>query len=486
MAGLLHSSNRMVWLPLALAACLGACASLAGRQQVVAIDSPVRGVAVLDEQGRALGTTPVFVQVPRQRHLVLRSASAASVQSIQCDYRPLSSMLPNAILASMITQVGMLPVAALFAVGNGTDLWTGAAFDCPDVVLLPGDNTPTAPGEAAKCRTILVAPAQHDDPQVARDLTDRWWQQHVREFPCDRRVDADLAESLLRRQGLGHDRQLDPSKQPRQLLNRLGLRSGASHVAILPTKIQDDAVLVTPTVWDLFTLQKEAGEPLAVDLQLRRKPMWQRALAWAGQHIDILPDSVGYAPTGKAFAMVGTGGQQVTSVELAPSTLPAVLGNWSLLSVEHPGAFRPWDLSWSLGPRVLFGYGAAVVHLRDSTTVSQREATLLNLGGLFGVTGTAHTPLGALSLYVGLGWAPTWHWDQGRYVGFRGPTVASGGLAWTAFVTENAFVRAEMSSFETDQATALGPGYGLWRWTTVSMTAGWYMPEWRSWLRGLW
>ncbi len=465
---------------------LVSCASLAGRQQVIAIDSPEHGLQVRSEDGQLLGTTPLFAPVKRQRHQVLRVGTRGQNVAILCDYRPLSSMLPNAVLASLATQAGLLPMAALFALGNGTDLLTGAAFDCPDAVVLPAESTEIASDTPPSCRTLLVAPPLHHDPGVSRDLAERWWQQHHHEFRCDCRVDPDQAEALLRRQGISNERGLDPPNHRRQLLNQLGWRSGATHVAVLETKLDGDAVLITPALWSLFSLQKQLDDPMAFDLQLRRQPRWRRALAWLGRHMSVLPDSVGYAPTGKTFDFIGVDGHQVAGVTLTPSSVPALLGNWSLLSVEHPGAFRPWDLSWDLGPRVLLGYGAVDVQVVAAKEVFRRSVRLLDLGGLYGATGTAHTPVGALSLFAGLGWAPTWHWAQGHYVGFAAPVVASVSAAYTAFATENLFLRAEASSFESQSPSARGDGYGLWRWTTVSFTLGWYAPEWRSRLRSLW
>jgi hypothetical protein len=50
-------------------------------------------------------------------------------------------------------------------------------------------------------------------------------------------------------------------------------------------------------------------------------------------------------------------------------------------------------------------------------------------------------------------------------------------------VTDSLFVRGELLSYASSGARVQGPGYALKEWTAASLTAGWYAPEWRRWVR---
>ena len=80
---------------------------------------------------------------------------------------------------------------------------------------------------------------------------------------------------------------------------------------------------------------------------------------------------------------------------------------------------------------------------------------------------------------AGGGWAGVGAWQGEQSLGWRVPFTASAGMAWTAFVTENLFIRGELLSYASSGARVQGPGYALKEWTAASVTAGWYAPEWR-------
>lgn len=486
------------------------CASLSGTRQVVSFDSQPRGVQVQDEQGKPLGITPFFAQLPRQPEQsveVVRPHRPLHRERFRfaCGYRWWSSLLPNAALGTLAAGSGPLGMAALLGIGGGIDLWSGAAWDCPQSVQLPAEPAklsaaaaeerpalelaaPATPAEAPRqCRLVVVGPPHHPDILVSQRLADQAWQQHRQSAPCDRRVDADEAEKLLRRLGMSHERPLQVSASIRRLLYELGWRTQAGYLLNTAVRADGDHLHATPSLCDLHTLQCQVQSEFAVDLALSRQPAWRRGLAWLGQHMQLLPDSVGFAPTWKTLPFTGLAPGQLLSNDDAPSVLPSLVGNWTLLSVEHPGALSPWDATWRVGPRILFGYAARRLSWRNGpeglASPQAAEVTLLELGGLYEITGALHTPAGAVSMSAGGGWAGVGAWQGEQSLGWRVPFTASAGMAWTAFVTENLFIRGELLSYASSGARVQGPGYALKEWTAASVTAGWYAPEWRRWVR---
>lgn len=467
---------------------LPACASLAGTHQVLSIDSPDRGLAVANEAGTVLGKTPLFVRVERESSHVLHYARAAGHRetfALQCHYRWLGSLLPNGVTASL--SVANPPAAlVVLALANGIDLWTGAAWHCPPAVLLPGALTPVdvATDASPSCHSFVIAPPQHEDDRISRQLSDLWWQHHGL-ATCHRLVSPDESDKILRRQGVTHATGLDITQRPREKLNELGLRTGASHLTVLQVRAVDDHIEATPTVYDLHTLAGTPGPPLTLDLAQSKLTLWQRVVQWTGRHVQLLPDSLGFAPSQKRFEFKPNAGNLFLDDQPTPAWLPALVSNWTLLSVDHPGSYQPWDATARLGPRVLFGYESrALRYGPDKAMGHKAEVTLLDLGALYGPTGTLHTPLGALSAFLGIGLAGAWHWHDGQFVAGRVPVMTSAGVAWTAFVTENLFVRGDISSYAATSPQVLGKGYQLETWSAVSLALGWHVPEWRQVVRG--
>lgn len=480
-----------------------ACATVAGTRQIVSFDAAQRGVEVRDESGELLGTTPFFARIEREHHHELQLVRPGRVDvqhrekfTFRCDYRALSSLLANGVVASLAAGGGPLGVALVFGLGNGIDLWSGAAWACPDAIVLPEapsgsagpadlPASPTAASPALQCRTLAVVPPEHEDLLVSQRLAELWWQVHHAAQPCDKLVDPSDSDKLFRRQGVSHETPFRIADRPRKHLNDLGFRTKASHLVVLAVRADGDQLLAQPTVYDLHTLQAVQEPPLQLDLALRAQPLWRRSLAWLARHVQLLPDSVGFAPTQKLFQFREAGTTRLLVDSDTPSWLPALVGNWTLLSVDHPGPYRPWDGTLRFGPQILFGYASRRVTMPGGAQPPSREVTLLELGGLYGVTGTVHTPGGALSAFVGAGWGGAWAWQDGGWWGFRAPIVASVGVAWTAFLTENIFLRVDASSYASQRAQVTGAGYELHDWTALSTTLGWYVPEWRRIVRNL-
>ncbi|MBM4343393.1 MAG: hypothetical protein FJ100_08445 [Deltaproteobacteria bacterium] len=471
---------------LAAALLVSGCATLGGTRQVVSIDTPVRGAVVHDDDGKVLGTTPFFARVKRSRTLELHwsrpDAHGDHRQEfgVRCRYRWKDSLLPNAATASVSVLVPPLFVAWL-GTAVVTDLISGAAWQCPDGILLPDEAAASLPAPATPpCRVVAIAPPKHDDEGIARQIADAWWAATPK-AACDRRTDLAETEKLLRRQGVTAEKGLAFERYRRGHLNELGVRTGATHLVVLDVKPEGDRVKGQAVVRDMHTLKAEPAAAVDLDLGIGRQPWYRRAARWIGRNVQLLPDSVGYAPTQREYQFVPNGGNDYVEDRASPSWVPAVLTNFTLLSVDHPGPYQPWDATLRFGPRVLLGLAERDLDYGVHTAPVQKAAVrMFEAGGLFGATATVHTPLGAGSAFAGLGAAGTWHWRDGRYVGVKVPVVGGLGTALTAFVSENVFLRVDVTMYRSSTPALAGAGYELTQWATGTVALGWYVPEWRG------
>jgi len=479
-------ARRQVALLSGLALAMLGCAALGGRSQIVAIDSPRRGVAVSDAQGRALGLTPLFAEVGRghRQHLRFRAAGGEEGLSVTCGYRPLASLAPNLALGTLAV-AQPLAAAAIAAAANAVDVVTGAAWDCPTAIILPDAATPTA--AERRCPVVLIAPPRDDDIALSRAFADAWWRRFAAAFPCAARVDPDLAERVLRRLGVGHEEGLRIARLSRAQLNLIGWRTHATHVAVVEPTRDGDLLRGAAVVHDLHTLVPTAGPAVAVPLADAGRPWWRRALGWLGGRTQWLPDSVGFAPASKGWWFKPAGAALSVTDEETPSRLPSILTGWTLTSVDHPGPHGAWDATLGLAPRAAFTNASRVVTATDggSGVLSRQAVTLAALGATWGPTATLHTPAGAFSVTGAVGAIAMGHWRDGGWVGVRAPWLAAASVAWTGFASENLFVRVDTTIHTSREPQARDATWSLREWSAVTLTLGWYVPEWRTGLRGL-
>jgi hypothetical protein len=479
----------------AVVALVASCASLAGTKQVVSFDSSPRGVEVRNEDGQFLGQTPFFARIERERTHDLRLSrpfGPVRHHTLRCDFRWGGTGLANAVPGMLALASGPVGVGLTYAGALGVDLLTGAAFHCPDTVQLPSPPSPTdGPGVAeVDCPAYVVAPPHHEDGQLSRMLADAAADRLLRAKPCARRIDPAATDAIFRRHGVTHEKPFKADRYGRTRLNELGLRTGATHLVVLAVTDREQEIDAAPEIADLHTLHSQQAPPFVVDLRQDERAPRHPIRAFLGRHVQLLPNSLGFAPSVKAFTWEPRNGRTVVGDRPAPSRVPDLVGNWTLLSVDHPGGWEPWDVSLRLHPDIVFGWHARVLDTASKATdgtLYDRRTTpvqVVQSGLTYGLTGTLHTPAGAFSASLGLGGGFAWHWASGTYRDWDAGLYASAGAAWTVFASENVFLRLGVTSTGSGTPHAVGDDYGLVGWVVSSLTLGWYVPEWRSVVRG--
>lgn len=467
--------RRACLLPALLLA--GGCATLGGTRQVVSIDSEPRGLEVLDQHHQVVGRTPLCLPLKRQRAhtFVLRAADHSSSPSrVHCDYRWKGSLLANAPAALLgVTPACMLPA---WGAAAGVDLATGAAWSCPDAIHFP-TSLKTDPVEG--CPLYAVALPRHEDVEIARLVAQTWADRQTARDGCGKVVPLDEVEVLLERFGIDHATGLDVARVDRAWLNELGHRTGATHLVVLPLPPDRQRLTMTPGIYDLHSLKVQADEALEVDTSkvTSRHPAWR----WIVRHVRLLPNAVSFSPSLKSFEFVGRGDTDAAITDMpAASVLPSVIGNWTVGYIEHPARYGTWGVSGGLGPGAYFGYNSRVLGLPRGGEVSLVEVTAVHLIALYSGSVSLHTPVGAFTGALGLGAGGALHWDGDEYRGLGVRSYGYAELAWTAFVTEQLFVRVTGTVFQPSSPELVSSGYALSSWQQMSITFGWHLAGLRS------
>lgn len=473
------AAHRLPRGAILLALFLAGCATVSGRSQRVAVDATPRGAVVRDAEGAELGRTPLVLKVERDDAvpLTLSMGGRETPVRLDCDVRTGIVVLGNA-------PYGLLTLAGYgwgFVAAAGLDLWTGAAYGCPERVRF---EVPAPASPPPVCRVLLVLPPPHDD-YAEQDRVVRAWADSTRAArgPCDRVVPTAQVRPELARLGLGAH---DPREVDRGRLNKLAEQTGATHVVGLRWAADAAGTRIEGEVRDVFT-DTRAAAPVGFD----PAPPPDDGFSWRSlwKYLYLLPNSVAFAPS--VTNPVPTPAEGYDSVTLEyHASLPALLTGWTLTSAEHPDQFDSWDAHWKLTPSVGLGvldvtWTATPADDADVPAYADRSTTWFirgyaELGGVF------HTPLGALDLHLLLGGVGVYQEALGAApADFRGAFEAGLGAAYTAFLGERLFLRLAVAGFGSGDPTIEHPAFSVDQYGVATVALGYYLPETRWWLRSL-
>lgn len=472
---------------LGLALALSACGTLSGRTQRVAVDASPRGGAVRDAaQPKAppLASTPAVVELERARTQALvfeappaaeaGDAPAPQVVEVDCDFRWRVAGLGNTpFLLATLAQFG---VGYLLAVG--VDLWTGAAWDCPQLVRPPGSGTDGA-------RRLFVLPPDHDDVAVQDAL--------VASFAAAVRPSLGADETVLSPRDhrallerIGAPRRL--AMLPRHRLNTLLAGTGATHVVSLRWRTAETGTVFSGELLDGY----RGGTTPVVGLEGPRVETpegftWQTLF----QYLHFIPNSVAWLPGPTTFTPAARRGRTIENETRV--SVPSYLSGWTLTSADHPDAFDAWDLHGRLEPTFGLSFLDADVRLRggeaaDGAPLEDIDArfTAWIARAYYELGGTAHTPFGAfdLALLGGYGVA-----RQAAFAGspaaWQGRVELGLGIKWTAFLTERVFARLAVTAFSPGTPMLETEDFRVKTVTSAALGLGVYLPETRWWLRSV-
>ena len=444
------------------------CGTLAGRHQHLSIDSSPRGVAVVDEEGEPIGRTPVFHRIARDSTIRLGvPTQAGAIQPLVtgCSYRWLISPLENAPLLLFAQAPWLWPV------GLSVDWFSGAAYACPERVLLPEPMVASAKVRRVCHRYLIMGPQVLGERGFAV-LNEHWLADMKTRESCAETVIAGRRRGRLVRTELD-----DVDDDQRQRLYRLGYESGATHLARLRYGWHGDEVKISARVIDLHRQSPQDAPPVVfrptiADAAALRPGFFERHLRG---NLSLIPDTVGFGVGGRRGRLVTGPPAKIKTTKVQSSLIVR------LATISHPDAYRPWDLDFNFGPAFAIEFFEKL--LPKISVEDDGPGLNFNRFALYGdASGTLHTPMGSLRLAIGLG---------GAYYRISEPAVLKGDhlvseatlkLAYTAFFTDSLYGQL-FAEVGAPQMKDMGYETQINELFDAGIVVGYYFPQIGDWAR---
>jgi hypothetical protein len=464
-----------------------ACATLTGRHQYVAVDSPIRGVEVRHAEAPevVLGRTPVVLQLSRARtqELLLRRGQQSTSVELRCRHRLAESAGANLIPATMGLVLGPFVGATAYGFGTGVDLLTGAAWACPPKLLLEPDPAPDAPPPEPEPPTRYLVVPPHGRVTVSRALVREFVLRVHERDPSASVVDALTAEREFQRFGLGPSDAFHLTRFPRDALNELAFRTGATRLVELSYEPDGVRPTVQSRLTDVFTLEQAEFEPFEADLseELADPERWSELLV---RSLAIVPSGIGAGLVLREPLYEGANGARVVERDRERLGPPPAVGV-SVNFVPTRAVMPRWGFQLRLAAQATAGLEQRSLTIERNGTEREVFARIAFAGATFGPRLGYFTPLGELALYLGGGALASASWERGseRRLGTDPVGVAS--VNHTAFLSQRIYLRLGIALLHGATPLVERDDYQLRRLVAPTVSVGYHSPEARGWLRDL-
>lgn len=452
------------------------CSTISGTHQIVSVDSDPRGVPIFLEQSgndkKFLGYTPFFSEMPRNNNLTLwtpdSSASMTQIMHVNCDYRWITSYLGNAPF------YGIKPFVYLAAIG--IDYLSKASYECPDRFSLQLD-LPTPANLKAKneCYSAFIIGPYWAGEKTMNKLLDEWFLRLKDRDYCISIFKLDESPEILEYLNISHKKELNLKELSHHIKNYIGLKTGSHLLGYIETSKDEETGHVNVST-RLFDLHKEEYLPNSgtnftltdPDLALDSPSEILSDLTF-----QLIPNSVRYGADQSEVPVTGKNGFKIDQSELE-FNLPRLISFLDLTTVSLPYGFEPWDVNLSTEGSMSFFYWSYRLKLRKGDNPKEsHEYSLLASTAIWSLKLTLHTPLGAVSGFVGAGILVSSLKEQGAERSTRLSRALRPGFDYIAFITNQIYfyfeiyqLRAALPEGEkirpSDSVQHIGLGFGYY------------------------
>lgn len=271
------------------------CATFGSAEQVISVQSRPSGLqfSLHPRVKGSIGRTPFFLQstgAPNLRIFADLGEGRSRRLDISCDFSWQKAILGNLpVSASLGPAFGGMFFGAALAV----DIFSESAYECPPFAGLDARRFNVSATAVTKnkreCRKILIVPPYHLSFSSSLRIV-QFWKQGIRQSlkPCDRILEEPDAIQVMAAEGLTFDRPSTLKGMERSALNRIGFKTGATHLAVLQVKETNRATVLLSSLRDLHSLRFESLRPVRVEEQsLQVSPFWEVL----DQSVWILPNA---------------------------------------------------------------------------------------------------------------------------------------------------------------------------------------------------
>ena len=404
-----------------------ACASLSGKTQIHGVDSIPRGLEIADSNLNLIGNTPLFVESKRNTERVFYTREGVNDSwtktEMTCSYRWVLSGLLN------------FPV-----LGQIIDLASGAAWACPDFIMLK--NKQISSGiKLPKCKRIAITVPLLSDVEERKFVLLKL-RNLAKKDSCDVILPDEKVHWIAQTLGLDDEKEIRNWDTRRKL--QFGKLTQATHAIILnfaPTNSASRNATFKGNLVDLIGEEVE-DRSISVTLPLlstqgEAMSQWRR-FAKLENILYFLPNSPVFSSGIAGTLWTDTTGQQTLT------SYPVFDFGVALKRPYRREKFAPWDFSLDLKPD--FFFTSKVERIRgikvniDKTSSPIQEQTyrarITSLGIFYGFQLSLHTPL--LTPYFSLSYGPyvTWmNFDGSKLTTVKGTSRMVVGLS--QFLNDN-------------------------------------------------
>lgn len=433
------------------------CGTMAGSSQIISIDSEPRGIAVYHMDGderKALGKTPVFARIDRERTQLFRFGSANPIDvSETCGIRWAESAIPDGIMLGFgfASQAAWLAFAAGFI---GIDLYTGNFYECDDTIVAKLSATTPAPIE--KPLKFLIIPPAHRDPLVADTTAAKWIELAQKKIGHRSKFfSGDKVREYLDFYNLDSSRDLTIDSFMQSQLRELGFISQATHIVFFTEKSSDSTIIVEPKIYDLHRLTEDRsfGE-LSLAITDAQRVAGFHSVNWFSRTISFFPNSVTLSSDSNVTGqgLDAQGGYELKDVSEARG-IPRYISAFGIDSVAHPKGYKTWDTTWTVFPALFGSFNDLTLTFEPAANTEARSSSSptpapfdyrirylyllpsVNTGPQF------FTPIGTFGIYAAAGPLLLFMKDSIGNEWQRGTLAIGVKFEWYAFLSERFYIQ---------------------------------------------
>jgi hypothetical protein len=341
-------------------------------EDVVAVDSSMRGFDVFDEKHTKLGTTPFFYEINKQKsqHFYLVAPNQKNDLKYSCSFDFSESIFPNLLTGYLALPLGIIT--------SGVDWYKGNIYKCRDKIYF---ETSAANKPIEIMKNILIIPLQSQSFVTNHQIESEVLKQEKND--SEKLITLNHELSHL---GITPYTNNQISNLNFNILNPLLLQNKISHLLVFEYNMNETNILVTPILIDAFTRQKIPTHFKSFTIESQKY-----------SKIDKFLDKFHFVPNSlKITTSEITNDQKDVIVNSRhPKSFPKFFTSFSVGNVYSQYAYNPWDYDFYTSPNF------ALPSWKSS--FANNQYFFQSLAGFYNGGILLKSPFGALSVEIGYG-----------------------------------------------------------------------------------
>jgi len=461
------------WPLLLVLSTLVSCGTIKSKKNIIFADSSPRGLEVENEKGEMLGKTPFFFQVrpgDKRKFNFYENGKVVSQETYRCRWDWGGSIVPNLLWAPIIP-VGTA-LSTIFVFGDAT---TKGLYVCKGSVFTKIDKKVETNGAN---RVVIGMPIAIGRSDLAEKAI-HFWKKNI--FEKNKTSETFLWDEKIENEFIyrGVDLYINtkPSKIKKRYMNQIAHKFKGTHFIHFDLKEDKEHFIITPMLYDAFTLRGEKADFLKTFKMKKEKATaknyWKKIL----RSIDFFPSALTLSlhtkPKESRVVSIDPGQTGEFTTDTHPEAFPKFFTLFGVESVRHPQLFSSWDWGGFLSP----SFGAS--SWRTSYLLNGRQYNFdfesYNFG--YDASLTGFSPLGQLSAGIGFVGSLFQMSDNLGYETSKLGIMTRIFISYTKFFNDRIYFTTGFKSYKPSQSVTGRAEYALDSWSESYLGLGYYFPE---------